>query len=69
MECGGLPPLSRRQLAAGRARPTTDPQNGPCGRDKPRPTKRRKGAALQKSDAEIHTRGCFEMANNGFFVT
>jgi len=37
MECGGLPPLSRRQLAAG-------------GRGKPRPTKRRRGAALQKTD-------------------
>jgi len=35
LECGGLPPLSHRQLAAG-------------GRGKPRPTKRRQSAALQK---------------------
>jgi len=34
LECGGLPPLSRRQLAAG-------------GRGKPRPEKRCRGTALQ----------------------
>jgi len=51
-ECGGLPPLSRRQLAAG-------------GRGKPRPSKRCQGTALQRNrmqNEELRMTACFRSA-------